>query len=138
MLCNITARSYQDLAQTPSWRTVPCLLSVTAYEGVPKSFRTESVTTYALTTINTRCEATQRVMLAKPTRLTHKIVIQLHLMTESCTIFSSRSRRPVRKLLDIPSYVCLEPFSSISDLGMCNVLATGTHLPWFFIILKLR
>jgi hypothetical protein len=39
------------------------------------------------------------------TRLTHKIAIQLHLVAESCTIYSSRSsRRPVRKLLDTPSY----------------------------------
>jgi hypothetical protein len=53
-----------------------------------------------LTTINTRWEAAQRVMAAKITRLTHKIVIQLHLVPEICTIFTSRSRRPVRKLLD--------------------------------------
>jgi hypothetical protein len=38
-------------------------------------------------------------MAAKLTRLTHKIAIQLHLVAESCTIYSSRSRRPVRKLL---------------------------------------
>jgi len=31
-------------------------------------------------------------------------VIQLHLVAESRTICSSRSRRPVRKLLDTPSY----------------------------------
>jgi len=31
-------------------------------------------------------------------------VIQLHLVAESCTICNSRSRRPVRKLLDTPSY----------------------------------
>jgi len=37
-------------------------------------------------------------------RLTHKIAIQVHLVAESCTICSSRSRRPVRKLLDTPSY----------------------------------
>jgi len=43
-------------------------------------------------------------MAAKLTRLTHKIEVQLHLATESCTICSSRSRRPVRKLLDTPSY----------------------------------
>jgi hypothetical protein len=43
-------------------------------------------------------------MCAKLTRLTHKIAIQLHLVAESCTICSSRSRRPVRKLLDTPSY----------------------------------
>jgi C4-type Zn-finger protein len=44
-------------------------------------------------------------MVAKLTKLTHKIVIQLHLVEESCTICSSRSRRPVRKLLDTPKYV---------------------------------
>jgi hypothetical protein len=31
--------------------------------------------------------------------------MQLHLMAESCTICSSRSRRPVQKILDTPSYV---------------------------------
>jgi len=48
-------------------------------------------------------------MAAKVTRLTHKIAIQLHLMAErereSCTICSCRSRLPVRKLMDTPSYV---------------------------------
>jgi hypothetical protein len=44
-------------------------------------------------------------MAAKLTRLTHKIAIQLHLVAESCTIFSSHSRRSVWKLLDTPSYV---------------------------------
>jgi len=43
-------------------------------------------------------------MATKLTILTHKIVIQLNLVAESCTICSSRSRRPVRKHLDIPSY----------------------------------
>jgi len=43
-------------------------------------------------------------MAAKLTRLTHKTAIQLHVMAESCIIWSSRSRRPVRKLLDTPSY----------------------------------
>jgi hypothetical protein len=46
-------------------------------------------------------------MAVKLTRLIHKIVIQLHLVTESCTIYSSHSRRPVRKLLDTPSYIIL-------------------------------
>jgi len=41
-------------------------------------------------------------MVAKITGLTHKRVIQLHLVVESCTI----SRQPVQKLLDIPSYNC--------------------------------
>jgi hypothetical protein len=43
-------------------------------------------------------------MAAKLTRLTHKIAIHLHLVAERCTICSSRSRRPVWKLLDTPSY----------------------------------
>jgi len=43
-------------------------------------------------------------MAAKLTRLTHKIVIQLHLGAESCTICSSCSRWPVWKLLDTLSY----------------------------------
>jgi hypothetical protein len=41
---------------------------------------------------------------AKLTTLTHKIEIQLHLVAESCTICSSRSRRPDRKFLNTPSY----------------------------------
>jgi hypothetical protein len=43
-------------------------------------------------------------MAAKLTRLTHKIAIQLHVVAESYTICSSRSRRPARKLLDTHSY----------------------------------
>jgi hypothetical protein len=43
-------------------------------------------------------------MVAKLTRMTHKITIQLQLVAESRTICSSRSRRSVRKLLDTPSY----------------------------------
>jgi hypothetical protein len=52
-----------------------------------------------------RWKATQRVMVVKLTILTHKIAIQLHLVAESCTICSSRSWRPVRKVLDTPSYL---------------------------------
>jgi hypothetical protein len=44
-------------------------------------------------------------MAAKLTRLAHKIAIQLHLVADSCAICSSRSMRPVRKLLDTPSYI---------------------------------
>jgi len=51
-------------------------------------------------------------MSAKLTRLTHKIVIQLHLVAESSTICSSRSRRPVRKLLDTSYYVVNASYSS--------------------------
>jgi len=80
----------------------------TIYENVSKSFRTESIMTYKLTTIKTRWEATKRVMVAKLTRLTHKIAIQLHIVAESCTICSSRSMRPVRKLLDAPSHLAFQ------------------------------
>jgi hypothetical protein len=48
-------------------------------------------------------------MAAKLTRLTHKIATQLHLVVQSSTICSSRSRRTVRKLLDALSYVELGP-----------------------------
>jgi hypothetical protein len=60
---------------------------------------------YAYNNKKTHSEATRCVMAAKLTRLTHKIVIQLHLVAENCTICSSRFRRPVRKLLDIPTYI---------------------------------
>jgi hypothetical protein len=43
-------------------------------------------------------------MAPKRTRLTHKIAIKLQPVAEGCSIYSSRSRRPVRKLLDTPSY----------------------------------
>jgi hypothetical protein len=48
------------------------------------------------------------VMVAKLIRPTHRIAIQLHLVAESCTICSSRSRLPVRKLLDTPSYITVK------------------------------
>jgi hypothetical protein len=84
------------------WRWLYLCRQSLMYEGVSRSVRTESITKYTLTTIKTRWEATQRVMVAKITRLTHKITIQLHLVAENCTICSSRSRR---KLLDTYSYV---------------------------------
>jgi hypothetical protein len=59
---------------------------------------------YRLSYHGSQQQWTQRFMAAKLTRLTHKIAIQLHLVAESCTICSSCSRRPVRKLLDTPSY----------------------------------
>jgi hypothetical protein len=74
-------------------------------EGVSKSFRAQSITKYTLTFDIARWEATQRVMATKLTRLTHKTAIQLHPVAESCTILSSHSRRPVRKLLDTPLYL---------------------------------
>jgi hypothetical protein len=87
----------------------PNLVSYSTIRGCIQKFPDWVVTKYTLTTINTRWEATQRVMAAKLTRLTHKIAIQLHLVAENCTICSSRSRRPVRKLLDTPSnYVIIQ------------------------------
>jgi hypothetical protein len=56
---------------------------VEVYEGVSKSFRTESRKKYKLTFGITRWEATQSIMAAELTRLTHKIAIQLHLVAES-------------------------------------------------------
>jgi hypothetical protein len=86
------------------------------YECVSKSFRTESIKKWTTTTtINTSWEATQRVMVVKLTRLTHKIAIQLHLVAESFTICSSRSRRPVRKPLDSPSYISVSSGTYINS-----------------------
>jgi hypothetical protein len=110
------------------------------YLGVSISFRTVSITKYMLVTINTRSDATQRVMAAKLTRLTHKIAIQLHLVAESCTIYSSRSRRPVRKLLDTPSYVAIKspplgtvlsqfhPASISKIISIKSILMLSSHL----------
>jgi len=64
------------------------------YEGASKRFRTDSIT----------LRSNAKVMAANLTILTHKIEIQLHLAAESSTVCSSRSRRPVRKLLDTSSY----------------------------------
>jgi hypothetical protein len=72
------------------------------YDCVSKSFRTESINAYTLTFGITHWGAARKFMAAKLTRLTHK-AIQLHLVVESCTICSSRFRRPVRKLLDTPA-----------------------------------
>jgi hypothetical protein len=81
---------------------------ISTYEGVSKSFWTESIIKYTLTTINTHWEATWRIMAAKLTRLTHKIVIQLYLVAEA-TICSSCSRWPVWKFLD--THLCVFPRS---------------------------
>jgi hypothetical protein len=86
---------------------------INTYESVSKSSRTESITKYTLITISTRWEATQRVMAANLTRLTHKISIQLHLVAESCTTCSSRCRRPVRKLF---RYTVVQPYSMMENI----------------------
>jgi hypothetical protein len=71
--------------------------------------------------------------VGKLTRLTHKIAIQLHLVAERCTISSSRSRRPVLKLLDTPSYEVaqwkpsLEIYNIMKSSGL-GMLAIVTYL----------
>jgi len=67
------------------------------YQDVSKSFRTESITKQKQTHV-------EKQHKTKLTRLSHKIAIQKQLVAETCTICSSRSRRPVRKLLGRPSY----------------------------------
>jgi hypothetical protein len=63
----------------------------------------------------------------KLTRLTHKIVIQLHLVAESSTICSSRSRRPVRKLLDTASYIFLNAFYAMLNSSLILILIYCTY-----------
>jgi hypothetical protein len=112
------------------------------YEGVSKSFRTESITKYTLTTINNCWEAKQRIMAAKHSRLTHKIALQLHLMAECSAIYSFRSRRPVRKLLvdrklrmDNNIYCdclgwCIVLFSlSVNSLKVCGLMSSIWLIP---------
>jgi len=77
------------------------------------------ITKYTLTCGITHWEATQRIMAAKLIRLTHKLTIQLHLVAESCTIWSSSSRRPVPKLL----YTCLSPRRRNRDISWLKVAA---------------
>jgi hypothetical protein len=53
-------------------------------------------------------------MAAKLTRLTLKIAIQLHLVAESYTVCSSRSRRPVRELFGYTLvYYVVKPYFPI-------------------------
>jgi hypothetical protein len=94
------------------------------YEGVSKSFLTESITK-STTTINTRWEVTQKVMAPKLTRLTHKITIQLHLAAESCTVCSFRSKWPVLWLLDTPSYAVNKTLNSSR-----NVIYSSSELKY--------
>jgi hypothetical protein len=69
-------------------------------------------------------------MAAKLTRLTHKIAIQLHLVAESCTVCSSRSRRPVPKLLDTPSYMrTIRYYNIFTCLSSLRETSCTTILP---------
>jgi hypothetical protein len=67
-------------------------------------------------------------MAAKFTRLTHKIAIQLRIVADSCSICSSHSRRPVRKLLYTLSYterriLVLAKFREVVDYVLVLFLA---------------
>jgi hypothetical protein len=110
-------------------------IRVATYEGISKSFRTQSITKQTVR-INTRWEATQSVMAAKLTRLTHKIAIKLYLMAESCTICISRYRRPVRKLLVTTSYLSTDKelhfgpgklLQSVNMLRDCGLPTNARH-----------
>jgi hypothetical protein len=80
------------------------------------------------TTINTRWEATQSVMAAKLTRLTHKITIQLHVIAGNCTICSSRSGRLVGKLLYTPSYNVKSDYKRCERFLPINLCNRSHHL----------
>jgi len=56
-------------------------------------------------------------MAAKLTRRTHKIAVQLHLVAESCTICSSRSRWPVWKLSD---YTLIQFYSTPIEIPIAS------------------
>jgi hypothetical protein len=71
-------------------------------------------------------------MVAKPTTLTHKVAIELQLVVECFTICCYRSRRPVRKLLDTPSYAVVklllsspEHEAKLHAFQTSNVIADG-------------
>jgi len=61
-------------------------------------------------------------MAVKLTRLTHNIAMQLRLVAESCTICSSRSKRPIRELLDTPSYVELQEYGLTLLLFLVSIV----------------
>jgi len=64
-------------------------------------------------------------MAAKLTRLTHRIAIQLHIVAESCMNCSSRSRLPVRKLLDTNSYASKDNSGcQLADLSLERIIAS--------------
>jgi hypothetical protein len=84
-----------------SYRSVYTVMSVW---GCTQKFLGWVIMKYMPTFGITHCCPLQRVTVAKLTRLTEKVAIQLHLVAESCTICSSCSKWPVQKLLDTHSY----------------------------------
>jgi hypothetical protein len=98
-------------------KSVTCVISSFILQGCIQKF--PDWVDNEIYAYNTSWEATQRGMETKITRLIHKIAIQLHLVAESCTICSSRSRRQVRKLLVTASYVpALTPRLQLSEVAL--------------------
>jgi hypothetical protein len=73
-------------------------------------------------------------MAAELTRLTHKIAIQLRLMAESCTVCSSRSRRPVRTLLYTHMYLCEHIKTHIHSSFSVLILVILLNMNVWFIV----
>jgi len=79
--------------------------------------------------------STQGVIVTKLNRLTHKIAIKLHLVVDSCTNCSYRSRRPARKLLDTPScdYERQNAHNITRDSNHCRKVVSRTCMKfWLF------
>jgi len=77
--------------------------------------------------------------VAKLTSLTEKIAVQLHLVTESCTICSSCSMRPVQKRLETPSYTYFTNmfFECLHTLLALMFIYWGHKLtPWSKVLLQ--
>jgi hypothetical protein len=100
---------------------------VSVYEGVSKSFRTESITKYMLTSINTRWEATQRLVAAKLTKLSHKIALQLHLVAKRYTICSGRSVKLTTHLHLVPRLIAWSCVSASPYVYMAWCLIKQTE-----------
>jgi hypothetical protein len=75
--------------------------------------------------------------MAKLTRLTHKIAIQLHLVTESCTICSTCSRQPVWKLLVTPSYIYCTVTSG-SHEHLLSLSSVSRYRLWYLRLLATK
>jgi hypothetical protein len=90
------------------------------YEGVSKSFRTESIAKHTLTIINTRSEATKCVMAAKLTRLTHEIARAISFAGGQSGNFWIHPRR---------STLCFIPLCLfIQTTNSCDTDKHGIHL----------
>jgi hypothetical protein len=128
--------SFQTFYQYPSTVPITMLISVFHNSSVLLRVCIQKFPDWVdneikITTTSTGWEARKMVTAAKLTRLTYKIAIQLQLVAENCTICSSRSRRPVLKLLDTPRMsVIMQPVTTLmkgisADSGNEYAIATG-------------